>query len=115
MKKINKRIKTKSNRFRNISLIALFILLSLIITVLPSFQTKLLSYGANIPFSPVPAKSSLQLEWFSLPTPTTIPPTQPIKPVPPSNQPINQPTNQPVKQPTNQPINQPVNPTAPSS
>lgn len=56
-------------------LILFFILLSISsIILLPKLQVRNESYGANtIPFTPVPAKQSLQLETFQLPTPTLLP------------------------------------------
>ncbi len=93
MKKVSKYKKKKSNTVRNISLAVLFILFGVIAVVLPSTQTKKLSYGASIPFTPVPAKSNLQLEWFLVPTGTSATQTQPGNTVQPTQpkQPVNAP------------------------
>jgi hypothetical protein len=70
---MKKRSKSKKKKLSTLSialLLVLFILFSITIIVLPATQTKEVSYGATIPFTPVPAKSNLQLEWFMLPSPT---------------------------------------------
>jgi len=68
MKKHDKNKKRKISKLSIAMLFVLFILFSIVVIVLPGTQTKGTSYGATIPFTPVPAKSDLQLEWFLLPT-----------------------------------------------
>lgn len=70
MKKIQKNKKKKPSSLRITTLLVLVILFAIVIVVLPTVQTTKNSYGASIPFTPVPAKSNLQLEWFLLPSPT---------------------------------------------
>lgn len=102
MKKATRNIKKKQNTLRIASLLVLFILFSIVVIVVPSVQTKNFSYGASsgtIPFTPVPAKSNLQLETFTLPSSSPVPSiqqTQPVKSVRPSgsSQPIDIPVAQ---------------------
>jgi len=62
-----------SKKFTVIILFLLVFSISLPI-ILPKIQIRKESYGANaIPFTPVPAKQSLQLETFQIPTPTLQP------------------------------------------
>jgi len=81
------RNKKKNKISKKPGLILFFIFAALfcvVIVTLPSTQTNRLSYGASIPFTPVPAKNNLQLDWFLPPTYT--PPTQQVEPAQESNQ-----------------------------
>src|SRR5581483_984930 len=69
---MKKRVKTKkknSNQVRNVGLILFFTLVIAIVAILPYVPANTFSFGASIPFTPAPAKNSLQLETFQL-TPT---------------------------------------------
>lgn len=75
------RIKKKNKKSKKTGIVLFFIFAALfcvVIVTLPGTQTNRLSYGASVPYTPVPAKSNLQLDWF-LP-PTYAPPSQPVKP-----------------------------------
>ena len=91
MKKIVKRKQKRTNKSRIIFFFLLVLLFVVTVIVLPSVQTKKLSYGASVPFTPLPAKPNLQLEWFLIPTGT--PQSQPINSSQPSNPPVKQPVN----------------------
>jgi hypothetical protein len=99
-----KRKQKKTNKSGIVLFFLLFIFFTIIAIILPSIQTKKLSYGASIPFTPVPAKPNLQLEWFLVPTgsqsqpgttsgPTNPPQKQPVPPTLPPSTPKPAPTN----------------------
>ncbi len=73
MKKAVKTKKKKSNTLRNAGIIFFFAIVVAVVAILPSIPANKFSYGASttngIPFTPAPAKNSLQLETFQL-TPT---------------------------------------------
>lgn len=84
MRKATRNKKKKQNTLRIASLLVLFILFSIVVIVVPSLQTKKISYGASsntIPFTPVPAKSNLQLETFTIPSSSPAPSSQQSQPV----------------------------------
>jgi hypothetical protein len=92
MKKIVKNKKSKTNTLRIGSFLVLFILFGIVLVVLPTTRTNKDSYGATIPFTPVPAKSNLQLETFTLPSLSPSPSSsqaQPVKSSPVNQQPCN--------------------------
>lgn len=68
MKSRNAKKNAKSRLPGRVMFLFLVMLLGVIIIFLPSVTTKKFSYGATIPFTPVPAKPNLQLEWFLIPT-----------------------------------------------
>jgi len=70
MKKAPKHKKRKQNKYRVATFLSLVVLFGIVMVVLPTTQTKKNSLGDTIPFTPVPAKSNLQLETFTLPSPT---------------------------------------------
>ncbi|HVA96492.1 MAG TPA: hypothetical protein VND99_02465 [Candidatus Acidoferrales bacterium] len=108
----------KKQKKRNLSQISLFLILFLLfcvtIVVLPSVETKKFSYGATntaaIPFTPAPAQSNLQMDWFLVPTGTS-PSTAPSKA---QTQPANPNPAKPNKQTQTKNPLQPVN-SAPQS
>ena len=129
MRKITKpnRKQKKSNKIKIILFFLLVLSFGLFSIVLPTTQTTKLSYGASVPFTPIPAKPNLQLEWFLVPTGSnTLPGTTTQQPAP-----INPPPAQQNQQKPNQPGNsflppsnsspvvritpRPVGPTAPKS
>jgi len=75
MKKIPKGKRKNSHKIRNSGVVLFFGLVVAIVAILPTVPTNKFSFGATdygIQFTPVPAKSSLQLETFELtPTPET--------------------------------------------
>jgi hypothetical protein len=82
-KSIKRSKKNQTNTLHVITLFLLFLLFVTVITMLPSLQTKKVSNGQSltdsaIPFTPEPAKSSLQLQWFLFPSPTPAPPITPV-------------------------------------
>lgn len=70
MRKLQKNKGKKPNTLRVATFLVLVVLFGIVAVVLPTTQTKKVSFGATIPFTPVPAKSNLQLETFTLPSPT---------------------------------------------
>jgi hypothetical protein len=68
MKSHKKKKNKRANKHGLVLLFALAALFVVMIVSLPTTQTKKLTYGATIPFTPVPAHPNLQLEWFLIPT-----------------------------------------------
>jgi hypothetical protein len=68
MKTQTKKRKQRATPLTIVMFFVLVILFGIVVVALPTIQTKKLSYGATIPFTPVPAKPDLQLEWFLVPT-----------------------------------------------
>jgi hypothetical protein len=118
MKKIVKRKQKKSNKLGLVYFFIFIALFGVLAIMLPVTQTNKLSYGASVPFTPVPAKPNLQLEWFLVPTgslpatpipqdDTYQPPSTTNSPTTSSSQPIN------IRQPITNPL--PASSTTPAS
>jgi len=72
--------KKGKNTLRLAILFVLFIFFSVVLVVLPTTPTKKFSFGASILFTPVPAKSNLQLETFTMPSLSPTPASQQMQP-----------------------------------